>query len=51
MKMNILTYSGTTGASIWTGTDAAGVTSGAGSIEPGGKVKFNLFLDMFSMKY
>lgn len=51
MEINIMTYSGTTGASTWTGTDATGVTGGAGSIEPGGKVKFNLFLDMLSTKY
>lgn len=46
-----MTYSGTTGASTWTGAGAMGVTGGAGSIEPGGKVKFNLFLDMLSTKY
>lgn len=42
----MLTYSGTTGTSIFTGTDATGVIGGAGSIDPGGNVKFNLFLDM-----
>jgi len=46
-----MTYSGTTGASTWTGTGATVVTVGAGSIEPCGKVKFNLFLDMLSTKY
>jgi len=51
MQINIMTYSGTTGTSTWTGTGATGVTGGAGSIDPGGKVKFNLFLDMLSTKY
>jgi hypothetical protein len=46
MEINIMTYSDTIGASTWTGTGATGVTGGAGSIEPGGKVKFNLFLDI-----
>jgi hypothetical protein len=49
-SINIKTYS-RTGASTWTGTVATGVTGGAGSIEPGGNVKFNLFLDMLSTKY
>lgn len=30
------------------GTGGEGETAGAGSIEPGGRVKFSLFLDMFS---
>lgn len=51
MENYIMTYPDTTGASTGTGTGAIGVTGGAGSIEPGGKVKFNLFLDMLSTKY
>jgi hypothetical protein len=48
MEIYSMTYSGGgTGAS----TGAIGVTGRAGSIEPGGKVKFNLFLDMLSTKY
>lgn len=42
----MLTYSGTPGTSTFTGTDATGVIGGVGSIDPGGNVKFNLFLDM-----
>jgi hypothetical protein len=44
--ISILTYSGTTGTSIFTGPVETGVIGGAGSIDPGGNVKFNLFLDM-----
>jgi hypothetical protein len=33
--------------SLCTGTDVTGVIGGAGSVDPGGNVKFNLFLDMF----
>lgn len=29
------------------GTGGEGETTGAGSIEPGGRVRFSLFLDMF----
>jgi hypothetical protein len=46
VEISVLTYSGTTGASIFTGNDATGVIGGAGSVDPGGNVKFNLFLDM-----
>jgi hypothetical protein len=46
VHINIFTYSGTTGTSAFTGTDKTGVIGGAGSIDPGGNVKFNLFLDM-----
>lgn len=45
-----MTYSGITGGSAyvvsgWTGGE--GDTAGTGSIEPGGRVKFNLFFDIF----
>lgn len=45
-------YSGMTGGSEYVGnggTGGDGETAGTGSIEPGGKVKFNLFFDIWYM--
>jgi hypothetical protein len=47
------TYSGITGGSVYVGiggTGGDGDTAGAGSIEPGGRVKFSLFFDIVAAR-
>jgi hypothetical protein len=42
--------SGTTRTFIFTGTNATGVTDGAGSTDLGGNTKFNFFLDVVKLR-